>query len=231
MKNEVVSKINTVGKVGSIITLIVKILCGIGFAGAMIAGIFLLIMPKDFVSINIDATAGVIVDLAEIGITPSLIGDLDIEEGERLDLETGTYVYTTTDIEQDGTKISVSASAETVQIRMREFAWVSFLGALSVAMFFVVLLFVGKLCKAFAKCDNPFEENIIHRMKQLAISIIPMVVISWIVDAIGAFVMSGYTEFKMTFDFGSVLIVVVILVLTYVFKYGAVLQQESDETL
>jgi len=32
-------------------------------------------------------------------------------------------------------------------------------------------------------------------------------------------------------DFGVVLIILIVFALVYIFKYGAVLQQESDETL
>jgi len=43
--------------------------------------------------------------------------------------------------------------------------------------------------------------------------------------------MSGGIHLIFSIDLGVVLVVLIVLVLVSIFKYGAVLQQESDETL
>ena len=53
MKPEAVVKINNMGKVAGIITLIAKILVGIGIAGVLIATIALAALPKDFVKATV----------------------------------------------------------------------------------------------------------------------------------------------------------------------------------
>ena len=53
MKPEAVVKINNMGKVAGIITLIAKILVGIGIAGVLIVTIALTALPKDFVKATI----------------------------------------------------------------------------------------------------------------------------------------------------------------------------------
>jgi len=43
--------------------------------------------------------------------------------------------------------------------------------------------------------------------------------------------MSGSSKVSLSINIAVVFTIVVIFALTYIFKYGAVLQQESDETL
>ncbi len=43
--------------------------------------------------------------------------------------------------------------------------------------------------------------------------------------------MNGVVNFQISIDIAMLIVVLVILALAYIFKYGAVLQRESDETL
>ena len=68
-------------------------------------------------------------------------------------------------------------------------------------------------------------------MKHLAVALIPWCIISSVSDSTFSSIVSGKPSFSLSVDLGMVLVVLVVLVLVYIFKYGAVLQQESDETL
>ena len=69
-------------------------------------------------------------------------------------------------------------------------------------------------------------------MKRLTtIALIPWTIVSTIINSILDSAKSGSASVSITLDLGVVLIVLAVLVLVYIFKYGAVLQQESDETL
>ena len=99
-------------------------------------------------------------------------------------------------------------------------------------MALVTLFFVGALCKAFRYCESPFEENVIKKMQNLAISLIPWTIISSIAESFVTNLLNvGRFEFGIGVDFNVVLVIALIFVLVYIFKYGAVLQRESDETL
>ena len=95
-----------------------------------------------------------------------------------------------------------------------------------------MLFFVGALCKAFRYCESPFEENVIKKMQNLAISLIPWTIISAIADSFATSLLdAGSFEFGIGVDMNVVLVIILIFGLVYIFKYGAVLQRESDETL
>ena len=84
--------------------------------------------------------------------------------------------------------------------------------------------------KALRKCETPFCESVIKSMSRFAISLIPAVFMNMVCGGMWSSLFSG-SGFAMTVNLGSVLLVAVIFLLIAVFKYGALLQQESDETL
>ena len=50
MKEQAVQKINSMGKVGGILILIAKILCGIALALSIIGSIIIVCIPRDFIT-------------------------------------------------------------------------------------------------------------------------------------------------------------------------------------
>ena len=82
-----------------------------------------------------------------------------------------------------------------------------------------------------AQCQTPFEENIIKKLQYLAYSLIPWAFFTSVSDSMTSGMMTGNVQVNVGVNLGMVLVIVIIFALTYIFKYGAVLQQESDETL
>ncbi len=75
------------------------------------------------------------------------------------------------------------------------------------------------------------EKNVIKKMQYFAYSLVPWAVVSMISDSIRESILNNKLSVMFSIDLGVVLIVLVVLLLVHIFKYGAVLQQESDETL
>ena len=67
-------------------------------------------------------------------------------------------------------------------------------------------------------------------MSRFAVSMFPAVILGMLTSGFWSYA-SGGTNFSMTVNLGSILAVAVIYLLIVVFKYGAKLQKESDETL
>ena len=104
-------------------------------------------------------------------------------------------------------------------------------GRCHLALTLVTLYFVGALCKAFRYCESPFEETVTKKMQNLAFSLIPWAFFSSITEMVAQGSFTGKMELSVGIDLNMVLIIVLIFALVYIFKYGAVLQRESDETL
>ena len=95
----------------------------------------------------------------------------------------------------------------------------------------VSMIFAGKVCKAFRDCQSPFEENVIRRMQYFAYSLIPTVLLESVVAGSIGYFLGNTDGIGVNLNVSTILVVLVVFALVYVFKYGALLQQESDETL
>ena len=86
------------------------------------------------------------------------------------------------------------------------------------------------LMKSLKNCETPFSEDIIKNMTRFANSLFFVVLFNMTTNGYWASIKAG-TLFRPTVNLESILFVSVIYILIVVFKYGAKLQQESDETL
>ena len=230
MKEETLRRINKIGKAGNIIALICRIFLIIGFVGILIALVAMIVLPKDFVKVEIGTGVGVKVDL-------SRYGELSEEDqaGARRGLE---KALSETDQDTRLTDFEVTASSVTLHLAANEmtFGPRTLIGILVVALFYVAasyvsLRFLGLMCRAFRDCRSPFEENVIRRMKNFAISLIPWAVISMTMDSISSEFALSSNDFSIGINLGTVLMVLLIIGLCRIFRYGAELQKEHDETL
>ena len=86
------------------------------------------------------------------------------------------------------------------------------------------------LMKELKTCETPFCEVVIKKLSLFANSLIPVIIMNTVCDALWNSVGKG-SELNFSVNLGSILLVAVIYILVVVFRYGAQLQQESDETL
>lgn len=235
MRTGAVEKINKIGKAGSIIALILKILLGIGFVGCLIGFIAVMVLPQDFLKVKVDGTADVRVNLATLGIE---VPEDDLKESVMKDIGNGGTIsfdnneLSVTDVETSDSGFHILADGQFTEFTLRSCAYAIFAGMIYVGMSFVTVLFAGFLAKAFAKCRSPFDEDIIKKMKNFAFSLIPWTVISGITNAAMANIFSGRNaNFNLSVNLSYIFIVLIILALAYIFQYGAELQRESDETI
>lgn len=249
MKEQAVAKINKVGKISYIITIICRILVILGLICCVAATVLLLLLPRAGVTLTSRGTVQVEMDVAQLGsfFPVEKFEEIQkgLESGEQMmvtevrngmvnaDLEITSsgqrYVPVAVDVNEGS--VIVDLTTEEATIDLRDMAWLMFLIVIVLLMSFITLVFIGSLCKAFRDCASPFEEHVIKKMHNLAICLIPWALVSSIGESLADSAMSGGMQWSISIDLGVVLVVMIVLILVYIFKYGAVLQQESDETL
>ncbi len=242
MKEQAIKKINQIGKVSGIITLISKILVGLGIAVMLLASILCFAIPSEGFSYGIEKRGVVEIDANALGgvITQEDLDQIqkDLENGTKTKIDSGLVDVNiggddleSVAVEKTENGIKVIGDAKTHQMNFREMAY--FLLALTalLAMTQVTLYFIGFLCKAFRDCQSPFEENVTKKMRNLAFALIPWTVASSLSDIIVNNVIKNSNTIALSVNLGMVIVVLVVFMLSYIFKYGAILQQESDETL
>lgn len=239
MKEQTISKINKMGKAGYIITVILRVFVVLGLIAAIAAAVAVSVLPKDAIRISVTGKADVDVDLASLlgkDRAVSVLKEQDMSEqmetyGQGGELQLEGVSYAIDQIDAEGSHIIMSGTGEMYDFNLKKTVGPLVAALLYLVMTFITLFFIGALFKALKKCQSPFEEDVIKKMKMLAYSLIPWVVFSSISDTAANGLFNNRINFSLSVNLDMVFIVLLILALAYIFQYGAVLQQESDETL
>lgn len=231
MKQEVVAKINKFGKIGEVIAQISRIFVILGAVILLAAGIFMLAVPKDLFTLDYYVGMDMQVDLDAVGET---VTDEDIEElsmeaysvaidGEEMEMVDFT-------VDRDNNTVAIEMASQPTNIfhpvKIVIFILVE---TLLMVVNFITITFIIKLCKEFKTCETPFSAGVIKRIKQVGFSLIPWCIMYPTAEAAANFMVSN--NLNISIDIGMIIMVLVVLALAYIFQYGAMLQQESDETL
>ena len=234
MREQAIQKINGMGKVGGILILIAKILFGIALALSMIGTIVMICIPRDFIRLQGSTSGTVIINMDAVGRELTDEERDNINNGKTFDGDTFTYELNANQLTLDqfsaeGNTIQISSTGTlTDSVSLRDFGYVL---VITIAMTLVSLFFAGFLCKAFKECQSPFEETVIKKMRGFAYSLIPWVILNSISESMTDSLLNGKLNVQVSLDITMLIIVLIILALVYIFQYGAMLQQESDETL
>lgn len=239
IKQEAIRKINSMGKAGVFLSRIMKIL--MIMSAILILGVAILftILPKDFLTMEINGTGTMDMDISWL---MERMTDEGVAETLRQIEEYNQNLEGSISVNQSGEMDIVSAemTPDSLQFAMqgnfmhfssREMRVTMWLMVLYLIMGIVVTSFTERLCKAFQTCETPFADDVIRWMRNTAYCLIPFAGMSSATDTFSSGIFSGSSSFSLTVNVSMILVILVILALTYVFKYGAVLQQESDETL
>lgn len=233
MKENAIRRIQQMGKAGVIISRILFVFVCIGAVGALIAAVVFAILPNDFFSYGVKGDAWVNVRLPEklsfVGMMEDEVWDLLEDEDLNADVRMNLAEFEMTNVvkSEDGVRFLGSGVCE---VTIHNMTALMVLALICLVLTGVSLQFAIALCKAFRDCRSPFDEVVIKRMQYLAYSLIPGALFSFLANGVASGVWSdGSVNFEV--NPGTVFTILIILALTYVFKYGAILQQESDETL
>lgn len=231
MKQEVVAKINKFGKIGEVIAQISRIFVILGAVILLATGIFMLAVPKDLFTLDYYVGMDMQVDLDAVGET--------ITEDDMAELEADAYTVTTSDTEMVIVDLEADEEANTLNVKFASEPTNMFnatkivifilLQLLLLVVNFITITFIVKLCKEFKTCETPFSAGVIKRIKQVGFSLIPWCIVYPTAEAAANFMVSN--NLNISIDIGMIIMVLVVLALAYIFQYGAMLQQESDETL
>ncbi|MDE6780429.1 MAG: hypothetical protein K2J40_03095 [Ruminococcus sp.] len=214
MKNDIVAKIHSVGKVSRIVAKIAKVVALIGVIACLIVGIIGLFIPKDAMQFNGTASG-------KLSLNTKFVEDADIDEGNDkhsflgADFEINVKESRDSDIQH--AYIEASASNVNGNILKIFVSSVGFVGAIFSGLIWFVMVYAVKLSKTLETCNSPFEEEVLAGMKKLGVALIPFGIFTLGISGISAVAL--------------ILIIMVVILFIHIFNYGAELQQESDDTV
>lgn len=216
-----VKRINNLGKVSKIILIIMRIACIVGIVLTIVGGIVVLAtFPTGSTAITSNGVASyeMTADTNRLPSSISFFEDEDITN-ESFKLFGTKFTLKDNITDNDGIQTyTMNAEFDSPNSTLFKYGIVGvcFAATVYAAFTLIVVIFAGKLAKALETCQSPFEESVTKAMKHFAFSLIP---------AGFTFVTNGSINLTM------VLIILAVIIFSYIFSYGAKLQQESDETL
>lgn len=244
MKEQAIKNINKIGKVSYIAAVVAKSFVVVGLVASLLVSILCFTVLGDKVKMGMTGQVDLEMDCEALDINYEELDSMDEDDmtvkQQKLQIgnaQVGTVVsisdkdYKSMDVEiKDGTMFAKLESEE-ISFTAKDFGVLMILASISLIMTIVTISFAQSLCKEFRDCTSPFDSKVIKKMQNLAISLIPWTIISSVINSTVDSFMKGGIQLSFTLDLGVVLVVLIVFVLVYIFKYGAVLQQESDETL
>lgn len=238
MKNINIKKINDLGTIGKIVSVIIKVIAIIALVISIILGVTAALAPDDYISTKGKIEFNTVTDCSSPFISRSNEEDdglsfklkaFGIEvEPERIFRESeilGLKIKTESQDTQDSSNpdIVTTESLTTIEGNTGKLVKAFMIGVSVLIFIFSLLLiisisFAKKLFISLEKCDTPFSEEVVNNLSRFVYSLVP-----W-----GIF---GFSANGLSGGVGLVMVIVVVAILTSVFRYGAELQRESDETL
>ena len=225
MKEEAIKKINKIGKISGIFALISKILVGMGLFLLLAGVVVCFAVPESFIKFGLGTEVDITVDMNSVD---QKLSDADVEMMKK-DMQVNGEAPA--EVTVDNNVIRVSEADENLTLTLRDIAWLLVVVTLGLVMTMITLCFISGLCKAFRDCSTPFEANVIKKMQNFAYSLIPWALVSTVTQSVSNSLVSNKLDLTLSVDLGVIIVVLVVFLLVHIFKYGAVLQQESDETL
>ncbi len=225
MENSIKKKINVFGKVAKIITMIIIVCLLVAEGFMLVGGIIVACVPKDSVTVDGAGTIDVNVNTEYFGLNGEQFyvntGSGQIALGE---VSTGSL-----DVKKENGNLNVNGGVRQVHFDLNDGMMMIVYGMVYVAALVVALFFFRALMKQFMVCDSPFSEEVVRKMRAFAIALIPCIATVQLMKSALSAKMNGSFQFEI--DFISVAFVVIIFILTMIFKYGTELQKEHDETV
>lgn len=233
-KENAISKINKFGKIGKIISIIMIVVVAFSLVATLVSSIAMDIIPEDVMTLKVGTQA-------ELSIKPSAI-DPSFDQAELqamssafdsgdAGLNLGVIRVKLEKAEIVGDTLVAKSNENIDTLSLHSIGNALLLVVATLALTLISLIFACRLCRAFEKCQSPFADEIIRKMRAFAWSLLPWAVFSSLSQSVVNSIFANNLEIGVSLDMNIIFTVIVIFALTIVFKYGAILQQESDETL
>ncbi len=231
-KERAVKNINKIGKAGTAISSIMQVFLIIGLVGIIVGAAFLLTIPSDLFSFSINSGG-----YMEFNVDGMTEGGLKLFSKDPagsfadVDFSMNGIDYKAVNTEVNGSHVSMDLEGTSNVITPARLCIVLAAAGVIVLMTMAVMIFIKKLCRSIRDCESPFDQTVIKNLEHCAWVLIPWVVVSGISQNFIKAALTGGRNMMFSINLSTVLVILLIFALTYIFKYGAQLQTESDETL
>lgn len=252
MDPNTISKYRRFGRVGKIIMTVLSVIAALVTACCMAAAVFVATLPKDALTVRVVEQTEFRFNSESFSTLWSILGGRFAYAGEGYPSaifgEEGTVAppdgqtfsaelrvvdrfYDSAEISTDGTDKVMTAEASPAEYQLNDLKRVFTFAALLSASAAAALWMLRRLFGALTKCESPFCEEVVAKMRSFGFSLLPVAVFASVSETLlGSFLAAGRGS-HVSIQWGVLIAFGVTMALVAVFKYGVRLQRESDETL
>lgn len=239
MKDNYIKKFNKIGKCVDIVANILKVLTIVSMVLVVLLYIFLDMMDKGIMGFYAGDDLYFEIDLRDFGF---IYSDVDrAEQQENADLKWYSYQFIEEEFAESHSKLKLELLEAYTCVTSHNDVEVTNVHIKGCDVFLVIafvyqifalisIVFAARLFKALRYEQSPFGFYVIKNMQRFAFSLVP-----WVIAGPMLSVESTVNYSKISVLAGvnliTLLIMAVLLLFVSIFKYGALLQKESDETL
>lgn len=216
-KNQNIRKINKLGKVCRILITITQVITIIGIIACIVVGIAVIPLSTGELTVSGKADAQIVVEEGSLLDETIEISETSLDQ--KILNTTLKLIIKDSGVTNGNRTYTIDAAINNLNGEKIKFLFIATLaaGVVILALVYVILVFAKKLAAALENCNSPFEPAVLDAMKKFGYSLIPY--------AVSKLLLGGISFI------GTAVPVVVVLMFIWIFRYGAELQQESDETL
>ena len=233
-KESILKKIRKFGTIGYRFSKIAMILSGVLLFCSLLFTIIFALVKRDAILFRSSGQ-----EIIEVNVSGMPIKEEGLEERWQEIIDRGAtfpnirndYEYRLTNIILDNDIVKIVSTTQEEIFDVQDFSLIFFILSVWLTIEMAVLYYVIKICKFLSVCESPFHENMTMLLKNFNISLIVLTIYSSFGDSLINSIAKGCFAVTMDINMISILAVVMVFGLSVIFKYGAMLQQESDETL
>lgn len=239
MENAIKRKVNRIGLAGQIISIILIVSMALSCLTCIVFGVVLAYMPEDLLSIHLSTDIDTTIRKTVFGKHFDEIAK-SISQEQANNQDFGASIDCTDD------ELIMHVESGSIVFRLTKIVPALFVKMFYFALLLVVCIFLKRLSDKFRQCDTPFDNGVIHRMTIFAWVLLGGSILSHIAlmasDILLVNALDFMSEVSLNINYSIsmqefsaglplVIIALIVLFLTMIFRYGAQLQKQSDETL
>lgn len=227
MREEKISKLQNIARIGNVVTKIIFVLLIIGIVALSIVSIMVNTINIPIKDVRISGDANVEVLVAK-EVSPEVIKNIMKKTDIDIEGENGTdeLEFIGSEKTDDGYLFKYAGKGSR-NIDIHRIKRYIFLPIVEMVLVAINLYFLSGLFKKLSMSGSPFTMEVVDSMKKLGYSYIPWLFITIINSLVGKILVSSKMEYDLNFN--MLLPIFVIFILVKVFEYGVDLQEESDD--
>lgn len=253
MNSKTLSNFHKFGKVGKIAMTVLMVIAILAAAASCVATIFVSTLPKDALTVRVTNHAEFRINEKNFrfpvghscrwfflcgerkprgnadGGNDKIIPPED--QDFNMELSFFNQSFSSAKIHSEENTKVIEATSSPAEYRSANLVSVLIFATLFAASAAAALFMLKRLFAVLAKCESPFCEELVTKMRAFGFSLLPVALFATIGETLSTAFLSAGRDTGISIQWGVLIAFAVTMCLVTVFKYGVQLQKESDETL